>query len=148
MLYPVSTVPITTSPTGLHMKALDKVFLVDDDPIFHFMAKKVINSTGLVNQLQLFNDAVAAFAQLKADAEHADRLPDLILVDLMMPVMDGWDFLKALQLLQLDKPVAVAVLTSSIHQTDMERAKASGQLAAYLVKPITPADFTALVESL
>jgi two-component system, chemotaxis family, chemotaxis protein CheY len=130
------------------MTLLQKVFLVDDDPIFHFMAKKVINSTGLVEELALFSDAVAAFAQLKADSAHPERLPDLILVDLMMPVMDGWDFLKAFNLLALPKDIPVAVLTSSIHQADMERAKAAGKLAAYLVKPITPADFARLVDSL
>lgn len=71
------------------------------------------------------------------------EIPELILLDLNMPIMDGWEFLQEFTKLRpkIARPIELYVVSSSINPTDMERARAIQEVSDYIVKPIQLNDF-------
>ena len=119
-----------------------KILLVDDDKICSFLHTDLLRELGLAQQvISLANGQLALqYVQqnLLLDAREPGVCPDLILLDLHMPVMDGFEFLQELTRLGLSALIrdSVVVLTTSDNATDQWEA---GQLRVkdYLVKPLT-----------
>ena len=86
--------------------------------------------------MQRYENGQLALEALWRGAGHEAETPDLILLDLNMPVMDGWEFLDAFSALDLQKHVHVCVLTSSIHPEDIEKAKLYAEVEGYFPKPL------------
>lgn len=129
------------------MKTGISVFLVDDDQLFVFLTKKTINSTKLVTQIHEFGDGERAIQYLKQIAGDVDLLPDIIFLDLSMPVMDGWGFLKEYILLEpkIAKKIKVYIFSSSISPHDIERAKNYSVVTDFVVKPVMKEKFIDLL---
>jgi CheY-like chemotaxis protein len=131
------------------MKKIDTLCLVDDDDIFQFLTQKVIEETNLVKQIQIFSNGLEAMNYLKSEANNPEKLPEIILLDLTMPIMDGWEFLEEYMLLQprLGKQIIVYVVSSSIAPIDVQKAKSISAVTDYVIKPITKDRFTELIKS-
>src|SRR5687767_3661415 len=71
-----------------------KILLVDDDNIFVFLTKRIIESTDLATEVSVYTNGQDAINYVKASKGDADALPDILFLDLSMPIMDGWDFLE------------------------------------------------------
>jgi CheY-like chemotaxis protein len=73
-----------------------------------------------------------------ANAANAQMLPDIILLDINMPVMDGWDFLDAYSPLhsQVAKKIRIYILSSSISESDMDKANRNPLVSRFVSKPI------------
>lgn len=119
------------------MKVL-KVFLVDDDKIFVFLAKRIIAETKIETEVIVFGNGLEAIDYLKEIKAQPELLPDIILLDLNMPVMDGWEFLdEYIDLgIVLKKQVPIYVVSSSISPLDIEKAKNIDIVSDYIFKPI------------
>ena len=78
------------------------------------------------------------FKQIMETATDEDKLPDIIFLDLNMPVMDGWEFLNEFIKIKnsLHKKITLYVVSSSIDPRDLERAKSFNLVTDYLIKPI------------
>ncbi len=121
------------------MSKIDVAFIIDDDQIFVYGLKKMITVQNLCKTLMVFNNGEEAMNYIRPMLVHNDHLPDLILLDINMPIMDGWDFLDEFVKINplIKKEITIYMISSSINPSDIERAKGYSEISKYLVKPIT-----------
>ena len=121
------------------MKLINTIFIVDDDPIHQQIAKIMIERQAISSNIRIFSDAQDVLDYIRQNAGDIQALPDLILLDLNMPVMDGWEFLEEYAAFcnQLPKRIRIFVLTSSIDEKDRERVSAYDFVTGYLTKPLS-----------
>lgn len=131
-------------------KTIDLLYLVDDDHIFQFLTGKILEETNMVKALKIFNNGLDALTFIKESKKINHNLPDVILLDLSMPIMDGWEFLEEYILLQpsLEKSVTIYIISSSISPSDIQRAKTISAVSDYLIKPVSREKFIELLEEL
>jgi CheY-like chemotaxis protein len=123
---------------------LDLILCVDDDPITLMLCKKVIGKTLFANEIitaQNGEKALHYFDAIKNSA--ADNVPhkkpQLIFLDLNMPVMGGWEFLECFSGPEYSNfnETKVVILSSTIDPEDLEKAKKYPMVIDFLSKPIT-----------
>ncbi|MBD2769077.1 response regulator [Hymenobacter sp. BT664] len=112
------------------------VLLIDDDSIGVFLTERLLKREGFTKNIASYSSAEAALSFLQ-QAE-PDHLPQVIFLDLNMPVMDGWDFLEALkpQEEQLLGRCFIYILTSSLAHSDAERIVDFPLVAGLIHKPL------------
>jgi CheY-like chemotaxis protein len=120
------------------IKPINTVCVVDDDKIYVYGLKKLIALKQLCPNLIEFPNGKEAIDFLM-DPENAEKLPDVIFLDINMPVMDGWDFMESFAQIKphLGKKITVYMVSSSINQEDIDRAKSISDITDYVVKPVT-----------
>lgn len=124
--------------------------MVDDDEIFAFLTKRTIEETKLVEQIKLFTNGQDAIDFLEKAAGDKDLLPEVILLDINMPILDGWGFLEEFVLLkrQIGKTITIYVVSTSISPHDLERARNISEVSDFIIKPITKAGLINILGSL
>lgn len=117
---------------------INTVCIVDDDEIYVYGIKKLISLKQLSPNLIEFRNGKEAIDFL-TDPENTGQLPDVIFLDINMPVMDGWDFMEHYARIKphLAKKITVYMVSSSINDDDINRAKNITDVTDYVVKPIT-----------
>lgn len=120
------------------MKKIDIACIIDDDPIFIFGTKKIMELANFCESFMVFHNGEEALNTLKPIIEAGEEsMPDVILLDLNMPIMDGWEFLDEFIRIPTHKQIVIYIVTSSINPADVERAKSYDKVSNYLVKPIS-----------
>lgn len=110
-----------------------KILIVDDDPTILFLHKALIMKSGISADPQTFLNGEEAYHFLVAEENR--NFSYVILLDINMPVMNGWQFLEKLEEEELSTPIDVAIVTSSVDKADREKAKNYDMVVAYLTKP-------------
>ncbi len=111
-------------------------YIIENDHITALVTELVLRKNLRRGEVQHFVNGQLAFNQLLLNAKENVDIPDLILLDLDMLVMDGWEFLDAFMKLPIAKQVCVFVLTSSIHPDDREKAKRYSSVKGFFSKPL------------
>ncbi|WP_339880659.1 response regulator [uncultured Algoriphagus sp.] len=126
------------------------ITLIDDDEIFVFITKKTIRQTKLFDLIKVYDNGLDALNFLKENKDNADLLPEIILLDLNMPIMDGWQFLEHYTGINpsVNKEIVIYICSSSISPEDIRRAKAISEVTDYMIKPITKDKLIDLIKSL
>lgn len=119
-------------------KMLKSVYVVDDDEIYVFTAHKFLNKLFNVERVYVFSDALSAFNQLQEQAKSdKDTFPDLILLDLNMPVYDGRYFLEEVNKCQnLSNSANVIIVSSSSIEDDMNIVDEYTFIKGFISKPL------------
>ena len=120
------------------MKKVDIACIIDDDPIFVFGTKRMMTLANFCNNFMVFQNGEEAINYLKPIIQTKNfALPDIILLDINMPIMDGWQFLDEFTSIPNEKKITIYIVSSSIDPQDVARAKEYDTISNYLVKPIT-----------
>ncbi|MFL1897123.1 response regulator [Aquimarina sp. 2-A2] len=119
------------------MKKIDLACIVDDDPIFVFGIKKVMELANFCNGFLVFKNGREALDKLKAIISSGEKLPDILLLDLNMPILDGWQFLEEFTKIPCSKKITIYIVTSSVDPQDVAKAKSYELVSDYIVKPIS-----------
>lgn len=112
-----------------------RTLIVDDDSIIIFIHKKLVGRCGFPLAPETYLNGREALDNLMSTAD-ASTLT-LVLLDINMPVMSGWEFLDAIQDQPFAKLMKVAMVTSSVDASDKLKAKTYPQVIGFLEKPIT-----------
>ncbi|MCF2489089.1 response regulator [Dyadobacter sp. CY347] len=118
------------------MKRISLVGIIDDDNIYQFMIKKILQGTGQVNAIISFSNGLEAINYLIANQANIEMLPDLLFLDLEMPYMDGWQFLDSYIEIGFPKLITLYIASSSNSHDDIYKSKQFTQVKGYLTKPI------------
>ncbi len=132
------------------MKTIKNLTLIDDDDIFVFLTKKAVESTNLVELIKVFGNGLDAINFLEENCDNVDSLPEIILLDLSMPIMDGWQFLDQFTKLipKIDKKITIYICSSSISPSDVLLAKKNNAVSDYIIKPVTKEKLIELIKGL
>jgi|TARA_B110000908_G_scaffold170608_1_gene230688 CheY-like chemotaxis protein len=117
-----------------------KVAIIDDDEIFQFTTKIKFEKLGLVEDVMIFNDGEEAMQFIQSG--NKEDMPEILLLDINMPIVDGWDFLELFEKVPKEKKqmMEILMLSSSINPDDVKRAEANAYVVDYITKPISDAD--------
>ena len=122
------------------MKKINITCIIDDDPIFVFGTKKIMEMTNFCESIVVYKNGKEAYESLKAIILANEPQPDIILLDLNMPVWDGWQFLDEFIQIPNKKTITIYIITSSVDPADVQKAKKYDAISSYIVKPITTAE--------
>lgn len=127
------------SPTAVELACI-----IDDDKVYVNLVRKIIETKKLCENLMVFRDGKQSIDYFEALMENMkeDRIPEIIFLDLNMPVMDGWEFLERFTKIKnkFNKVITLYVVSSSINPLDVKRAKSLSSVKDYLIKPINIAE--------
>lgn len=128
------------------MPKIDIACIIDDDPIFVFGTKRIMEIANFCESFMIFRNGKEAFENLKAIITAHEKLPDLILLDLNMPIWNGWQFLDEFIKIPNENPITIYIMTSSVDPADLKKAKEYAAVSKYLIKPITIQELKKLME--
>lgn len=120
------------------MSKIKTICVIDDDPIYVKGISKLFQLGGFCEEVLVFNNGQEAWDYYSKAVVEKTRLPDITLMDINMPVLDGWQLLDLLSLSHGSKGGCFFyVVSSSIDPADMSRAKEYPIVREYLPKPMT-----------
>ena len=125
-----------------------QIMIIDDDPVHHSITKVILKKNGLTQPVQSYFEADKAIDHLITSSKDYLLLPDIILLDINMPIMDGWQFMENFERFkgELNSLPAIYIFTSSITDTDRNKAKSYELVVGYIEKPVDTVVLKALLD--
>lgn len=115
------------------------ILLVDDDNISNFLHKHVLEEANIADNIVVAETVKEGLSLLKQPDPQIGDYPDLILLDLNMPGLTGWDFLEEYKKMKetSDRSSVIIILTTSTNPDESKRAQGIQEVAEFRSKPLT-----------
>jgi CheY-like chemotaxis protein len=133
------------------MKKLNRVLLIDDDEVTNMLNEIVIKDFNNDSEVMIASNGAEALDFLKETKKQPTAgLPDIIFLDINMPIMNGFEFLEELNKIGIghNNEPSIVLLTSSQSHKDIEESKKYHQVAYYINKPLTEEKLSELLNQL
>ena len=132
------------------MSNLLKTCIVDDDLIYRFTMVKTLESIKLPMDIMVFTDGEKAINFMLDNLDNEPEYPDVIFLDIDMPVMDGFQFMEEFIKIKprIGKSITIYMVSSSIDPVDIERANNISAISDYIIKPIGLVRLKEIMENL
>jgi len=132
------------------MKNNRNVCIIDDDEIYQYTMSLNLKSLDSVNEIKVFNDGLEANNFMLDNLNNPEELPDIIFLDINMPVMDGFQFMEEYEKIKskLTKNIIIYMISSSVDPVDIEKATQINAISDYLTKPIRQQQLRNILEKL
>lgn len=122
------------------MKPINSIMIIDDEPVNNFICRRTIEHFDPRIEVIEFDKAKDALSFFESQVKSKDqKLPDVLFLDLNMPLMDGWQFLEQYKTLMpyFNNDIELFLLTSSSFEGDLKRARSFPVISYYITKPLT-----------
>lgn len=122
-----------------HESKFDRVMIIDDTEVDTYITAKILSNNNFGRTLFKFSEAVMALKYLQDNQENMELLPEVIFVDIYMPIMTGFEFMKAYDYLPaaFKKHCKAFIISSTTDIRDITRAHNDKNVVAFQEKPIT-----------
>tara|TARA_R110000851_G_scaffold19791_3_gene60403 strand:+ start:1213 stop:1608 length:396 start_codon:yes stop_codon:yes gene_type:complete len=127
---------------------INTICIIDDDPIFVFGSKILLRNNSFASDYLVCQNGKEALDVITPLIESEESLPEVIFLDLNMPIMDGWEFLDEFGKLSEENNIRIYILSSSVDSRDIERAKNYGMVNGFIAKPLTDAKIKELAQEI
>ncbi len=126
------------------------ICIIDDDDIYKYTISRNLKPLKLTRKMLVFSDGEEAINFMMDNLGNSKDLPDIIFLDINMPIMDGFQFMEEYTKLKprVGKKIIIYMISSSVNPADIERAKKISEISDYLIKPIAAGKLANLLKSL
>ncbi|WP_111707094.1 response regulator [Lutibacter citreus] len=126
------------------------ICIVDDDEIYQYTITKTLETHNLSRKVLMFSDGEEALDFMIENVANIKDLPDVIFLDINMPIMDGFQFMEEYVKIapKVGKNITIYMVSSSVDPIDIERAKKISEISDYIIKPINSKELAEIVSSL
>ena len=126
------------------------ICIIDDDDIYRYTISRNLKSLKLSRKMLIFSDGEEAINFMMDNVGNSNDLPDIIFLDINMPIMDGFQFMEEYTKLKprVGKKIVIYMISSSVNPVDINRAKAISEISDYLIKPIETGELGNILKSL
>jgi CheY-like chemotaxis protein len=120
-------------------RSVDLVMLVDDNDTDNFISKRIIEITEFAKDVEIKNSGKSALEYLEENKENPDRLPNIIFLDINMPIVDGFVFLYEFEKFSdtVKDKCKVIILSSSDNKRDIDKIVNNDHVIKFITKPLT-----------
>lgn len=117
----------------------NKIMIIDDNDIDNYITSTLIKNNNFTNDLLEFDSGLKAIEYLEKNKNNDQALPDLILLDIYMPLMDGFEFLHFFEKIDpaITKKCRICIVSSSIDDNDIVKARLDKNIYTFISKPLT-----------
>lgn len=121
------------------MEKFDTILIIDDDQINNFLFSRIIKLSDISQNIHTELSAKAALRSIQNSIEMNQKMPDVIFLDINMPIMNGWEFLNEYQKIPkcVRNNIKLYMLSSSVYHEDINKSKEYEDVVDYICKPLT-----------
>ncbi|MCB4809277.1 response regulator [Tamlana sp. 62-3] len=128
------------------MKKTVNICIVDDDEIYQFTTLQALKKISVEKNIMAFYDGEEAYNFLINNIDDDSKLPDIIFLDINMPIMDGFQFMEEYVKIKpkVGKKILIYMVSSSVDPADIEKAKNIADISDYIIKPVKRGELQAI----
>ena len=126
------------------------ISIVDDDDIYRYSIMRTLKDLNVTKKILVFRDGEEAIDFMLDNLGNSQDLPDVIFLDINMPIMDGFEFMEEYVKIKpkVGKKITVYMISSSVNPVDLEKAKSISEISDYIIKPIKAEKLASIIKEL
>jgi len=115
------------------------ILIIDDDEINNFIAAKLIDKIPQKAKVSTCLNGQEGIDFIKAYINNEEGMPDIVFLDINMPIMNGWEFLEEFESIkdQFTKKIVINMLSSSVYNDDISKSQTFSTVNMFISKPLT-----------